>query len=409
MKLNHWSLSNGVRCVITEMEHSTLTSINFWCKGGSIYESKNEEGMAHFLEHMIFKGSEKLVEGEFDNKIESLGGSSNAATGLDDVHFYILIPPQNLEEALKLLLDLLMFPQIKENAFEVEKQVVLEEIAQSHDQPDEIIYMKLFKECYSPHRYSKPILGYKQTVERIEPRQMKSFHENQYIGGNCTLSIAGKIPEEIYLIIENSKIKQLKSSIGKVNKQSKVKFNKGYTKERIPRLEGGRILKAWELPPAKNQLLILGVEIASTLLCEGRISPMVKRLREELRIVESIEMDLQILEEGGLILLDVCCPIGNLKNAEREINNILYDSIEKPFTNKDIDRAKKIVSNNLYYGVEVSSQVAAISGNHTLWGRNQAILEPIKNIPYWTAERLNEVVFPLLNPKDSYTLIAEPK
>ena len=150
MKVNHWSLPNGATCVVANMEDSTLTCIDFWCRGGSNYEIKSEEGMAHFLEHMIFKGSKTLKEGEFDFKIESLGGSSNAATGLDDVHYHVLVPPENTEEALNLLLELLLFPEIKQDAFEMEKEVVLEEIAQNIDQPDEIIYMKLLKGCCSP-------------------------------------------------------------------------------------------------------------------------------------------------------------------------------------------------------------------------------------------------------------------
>ena len=177
MKVNHWSLPNGATCVVADIEQSTLTCIDFWCKGGSFYEIKNEEGMAHFLEHMIFKGSKNLKEGEFDLKIESLGGSSNAATGLDDVHYHVLVPPENIEEALNLLLELLLFPKIEEEAFEMENEVVLEEISQSIDQPDEIIYMKLLKECHSPHRYSRPILGDKKTVKNIIPKQMKLFHK----------------------------------------------------------------------------------------------------------------------------------------------------------------------------------------------------------------------------------------
>ncbi len=125
MEVKHWSLPNGATCVVADMKDSTLTCIDFWCKGGSIYELKNEEGMAHFLEHMIFKGSKKLTEGEFDLKIESLGGSSNAATGLDDLHYYVLVPPENTEEALRLLLELLLFPEIKKDAFNTEKEVVL--------------------------------------------------------------------------------------------------------------------------------------------------------------------------------------------------------------------------------------------------------------------------------------------
>ena len=408
MKVNHWSLPNGATCVVANMKDSTLTCIDFWCRGGSNYEIKNEEGIAHFLEHMIFKGSKNLKEGEFDLRIESLGGSSNAATGLDDVHYHVLVPPENTEEAINLLLELILFPEIEKNAFEMEKEVVLEEISQSIDQPDEIIYMKLLKECCSPHRYSRPILGDKKSVKNIEPKQMKLFHENHYIAKNCTLCIAGIVPKQINSIINNSKLNQLKEKTTKTNKDKQITFNKGYKKEFVPRLEGGRILKAWELPPAKENLLILGAEIAATMLCEGRSSIIVKKLREEKRIIESIEIDLQILEEGGLIILDVCCPLENLKLAEIEINKILKESTKDLFTQKDIDRAKKLVINNIYFGTELSNQIASNIGNQALWGRHDSILKSIKEISYWTSKRLDELIFPLFKPENSFTLIAEP-
>ena len=409
MEVNYWSLPNGASCVVADMEDSTLACIDFWCKGGSIYEVKNEEGIAHFLEHMIFKGSKNLKEGEFDLKIESLGGSSNAATGLDDVHYHVLVPPEYIEEALRLLLELLLFPEIEQNAFDMEKEVVLEEIAQNIEQPDEIIYMKLLKECCSPHRYSRPILGDKTTVNNLMAKQMKLFHKNQYVGNNCTLCIAGMLPKEIYSIVNESKLKQLKRTKEKTTHKSEITFNKGHKKEFIPRLEGGRILKAWKLPPAKEHILILGVEIVATMLCEGKSSIIVKKLREEKRIIESIDIDLQILEEGGLILLDVYCPLDNLNIADKEINKILNELTSNLVTTIDLERAKNLVKNNIYFSHELSTQIASTLGNQALWGRHQTILKSIKDISYWTTKRLKEFIYPIFNPENSITLIAEPE
>ena len=409
MKVNYWSLPNGASCVAADIEQSTLTCIDFWCKGGSLYEMKDEEGMAHFLEHMIFKGSKNLKEGEFDLKIESLGGSSNAATGLDDVHYHVLVPPEKIEEGLNLILELLLFPKFEKEAFEIEKEVVLEEIAQNIEQPDEIIYMKLLKECLTPHRYSKPILGNEKTVKSISPKQMKLFHKTHYVGKNCTLCIAGQLPHDIFSIINNSKLNELKSISKEKNINTKTTFNKGYKKETIPRLEGGRILKAWKLPPAKEQILILGAEIAATILCEGKSSLIVKALREEKRIIESIDIDLQILEKGGLILLDVSCQKKNLKIVESEINKILKELNRDLVTNKDLERAKRLVINNIYFGLELSTQIASTLGNQALWGRHQSVLKSIEDISYWTTSRLNELIFPLFNPENAFTLIALPE
>ncbi len=409
MNVNHWTLPNGATCVVADIEQSTLTCIDFWCKGGSLHEIKDEEGLAHFLEHMIFKGSKNLKEGEFDLKIESLGGSSNAATGLDDVHYHVLVPPENVEEGLNLILELISFPKIEQDSFEMEKEVVLEEIAQSIEQPDEIIYMKLLRECLTPHRYSQPILGNKKTVRNINPDQMKLFHKNHYVGRNCSLCIAGELPKKIFSIVNNSKLKELKPTSEVRKTIQSTTFNTGYKKETIPRLEGGRILKAWKLPPAKEQILILGAEIVATMLCDGKSSFIVKKLREEKRIIESIDIDLQILEEGGLILLDASCPKENLKIAESEINFILNELTKDLVTNKDLERAKKLVINNIYFGLELSSQIASTLGNQALWGRHQSIFQSIEDISYWTTLRLHKLIFPLFNPESAFTLIAEPE
>ena len=257
--------------------------------------------------------------------------------------------------------------------------------------------MILLNECCSPHRYSRPILGESEKVKNIIPKQMKLFHKNNYIGRNCTLSIAGELPSEIHSIVNNSKLIQLKTIPENTEKTNNITFNKGYKKEFIPRLEGGRILKAWKLPPAKENLLILGAEIAATMLCEGKNSALVKKLREEQRIIESIEIDLQILEEGGLILLDVSCPVNNINIANKEINNILKKSTKNLFTNKDIERAKKLVKNNIYFSLELSTQVASTAGNQALWGRHQSILQAINDISYWSSDNLVQLNVPKLS------------
>ena len=168
-------------------------------------------------------------------------------------------------------------------------------------------------------------------------------------------------------------------------------------------------MKAWNLPPAKEQLLILGAEITATILCEGKSSIIVNELREEKRIIESIDIDLQILERGGLILLDVSCSEENIKIADGEINNILKKLNSDLVKNEDLDRAKKLVENNIYFSLELSTQIASTLGNQALWGRHQSILQSIKDISYWTTSRLKKQIFPLFNPENAYTFFAEPE
>ena len=155
--------------------------------------------------------------------------------------------------------------------------------------------------------------------------------------------------------------------------------------------------------------MILGAEIAATILCEGKSSLIVKALREEKRIIESIDIDLQILEKGGLILLDVSCQKKNLKIVESEINKILKELNRDLVTHKDLERAKRLVINNIYFGLELSTQIASTLGNQALWGRHQSVLKSIEDVSYWTTSRLNELIFPLFNLENSFTFIALPE
>ncbi len=410
LKINRWTLDNGAQCIATSMPEATLTCIDLWCKAGSYYERTGEEGIAHFLEHMIFKGSEKLKEGEFDLNVEALGGSSNAATGLDDVHFYVLVPSNGVPEVVNLLIELVTSPSINERAYKLEREVVLEEIAQQNDQPEERIFQTLLENCWYSHNYGRPILGAENTLRSSSSSIMKSFHKRQYQAKNMVLSIAGVIPEDISKTIGKGKLANIKNSTAtgqSIQELQELIFHKERKIIELKRMESARLMMAWQIPPAKDQHTIVGFDIATSLLGEGRRSRLVSKLREELQIVESIDMDVTALEQGGLVILEVCCIEENLEQVENEILKILKDiHVNKP-SEKEVNRAKKLIRNGLLFSLEVPSQVTAITGSQALWDRNAPLLEPINYIDNWTSQKLQQEIFQHLQPENAFVLIAK--
>ena len=165
--------------------------------------------MAHFLEHMVFKGSERLGAGEFDRAIEALGGSSNAATGFDDVHFHVLIPPDQASVALELLLDLVLNPSLAEKTFDLERDVVLEEIAQYEDQPDEQVLQQTLSRACPQHAYGRPILGRPESLRAMTPATMRRFHQQRYRGSDCCLAVSGCGVDGLKQSIESSPLAAL--------------------------------------------------------------------------------------------------------------------------------------------------------------------------------------------------------
>ena len=390
------------------MPDATLTCIDLWIKAGSLYEQSGEEGMAHFLEHMVFKGGSNLKEGDFDREIEALGGSSNAATGFDDVHFYVLVPHESVKDALKLLLNLVLTPSFESKAFETEREVVLEEIAQHKDQPDEQIFQELLKMCWEGHPYGRPILGLKESLKDMGRINMQCFHQRLYTGNNCSISIAGQIPNNIEGILKTSLLNKLKNNPRKTNKERKLTFKKDYRQIKLNRIESSRLIMAWPIPPATKELIVMGTDIATSLLAEGRRSRLVERLREDLQIVESIDMDVTSLEEGGLILLEVNCLENQLNNVENEVNKILRETLENEPSKQELNRACQLVRNSYCFSIESTANVASIIGSQALWNRHQSLLNPLKNIEYWSSENLKKEIYSKLQPEDCSTLIVKP-
>lgn len=409
--LDHRTLRNGSSLVTASMPDAALTCLDFWCRGGSAWEHDGEEGIAHFLEHMVFKGSLALGPGEFDRRIEALGGSSNAATGFDDVHFHVLVPTQEAGEALHLLLDLVLNPALDQDCFDMERDVVLEEIAQYSDQPDDQVLQTALGLCLAPHAYGRPILGWESSLRVMNPTGMKTYHQRRYRGGNCCLSLAGHLQEDLIKQVLDSPLMELERCEAQPStaKPSSLPFQCGRHSRHFQRLEAARLLMIWPVAAAADQLAIAGADLATTVLAEGRRSRLVERLREDLQIVETIDMDVTTLEQGSLVMLEACCPEEHLEIVEQEVHRQLQRTLSEPVTAEEFDRALQLVGNGHRFSLEAPGAVAASIGTQMLWGRHRDLLAPLKDLAQWDAASLSASVMPLLQPQNAFTLIARPE
>ncbi len=401
-------LENGVSLVQIELPEAPVVCLDLWCRAGSACEREAESGLAHFLEHMVFKGSEKLEAGEFDLKVEALGGNSNAATGFDDVHYHVLIPPQAAPEALDLLLDLVLQPRLDGGDFAMERQVVLEELAQSEDQPEEVAFQELLRQACGTHAYGLPILGRREALEAHTPEAMAAFHRRHYRADRCCLSVAGPLAGlELETRLNQSPLAALQPS-EPLAPVPNLTLQPGRDQIELARLEAARLLMAWQLPGAADQDSVMGGDLLTTLLAEGRRSRLVEQLRERLRLVESIDLDLNVLESGCLVLLEAVCDPEQLPAVEQQVRQVLLELIEHAPKQAELDRAKRLVGNGYRFSLEVAGSVAAMVGNSQLWGRQHNLQRPLEWLEGWSSERLSRDVIPLLHPDQAFCLQAVP-
>tara|TARA_Y100001970_G_scaffold260325_1_gene342283 strand:+ start:12708 stop:13952 length:1245 start_codon:yes stop_codon:yes gene_type:complete len=408
-KIKYWDHSSGIQFVLVQDYNAPLISIDIWCKAGISFEKKDQEGIAHFLEHMIFKGSNKLKPGEFDYKIESLCGTSNASTGYDDSHYYVLIPPDNLKESITLLTNLVFNPKFNISEFNLEKSVVIEEIKQQNDQPEEVLFNYFLERVWQGHFYGKTILGREDHINKISINDLHKFHQERYKTENICIALAGNLPHDIFNILENVEIDSKFSKDNKLQNLNQFNFSIRSSREKVffKNLQLSRLLIAWKIPSLKDQKSIVGFEILSSLLVDGRNSKLGKALKEEQNLVESLYVDLHTGEFGSLMILEACFPDINLNLVESKINKILNDLLDfENYTIEELIKAQRIVRSNYFFNLETVSQKTSFFGNHLLWGRKNPIDKLEENLIYWTNKKNFRKIIRLFS-NQKYTLLAQ--
>ncbi len=415
--VNYYNHSSKTKCVFVDNKELPLISIDIWCKAGSSFEEVDKNGTAHFLEHMIFKGSNKIMPGEFDHKIESLGGLSNASTGYDDVHYHVLVPPTNFRESLALLTNIVVSPNFNPDEFLKEKGVVIDEIKQQNDQPEERLFNYFLKRVWLSPNYANPILGTEQSIKKLEICDLVTFHRKHYTPEKICIAITGNLSRDIYKIFEKSDLSEIdKNQIYEDSNLINLKKNKPSLKIRNSRelikfdnLEFSRIFIAWFIPNLNDQKNIIGLEILASILSVGRNSRLVKILKEDSNLVESVYVDVNAGELGGLFIVEASCEEKDIYLVEQQINKTIDEiSNLKDLTFDEINKAINIVKSNYIFNLETSTQLSSFFGNELLWGRKNSINNLESHLKYWSKlDNFKEITKYI--SKEKYTLVASPK
>ena len=408
--VNYYTHSSKTRCVFVDNKELPLISIDIWCKAGSSFEDVDKNGTAHFLEHMIFKGSNKIMPGEFDHKIESLGGLSNASTGYDDVHYHVLVPPSNFKESLALLTNIVVAPDFNPDEFIKEKGVVIDEIKQQNDQPEERLFNYFLKRVWLSPNYANSILGTEHSIKNLEINDLVKFHSKHYNTEKICIAIAGNLSEEIYKIFEKSDLSGIKESPNLINLKNKpsLKIRNGRESVKFDNLEFSRIFMAWFIPNLNDQKNIIGLEILASILSVGRNSRLVKILKEDSNLVESVYVDVNAGELGGLFIIEASCESKDIDLVEKQINKTI-DQISNcnALALDEIKKAINIVKSNYIFNLETSTQLSSFFGNELLWGRKSSINNLESHLKYWNdLDNFKEITEYIRGEK--FTLVASP-
>ena len=191
-------LSNGLRVVAEYIPHFPSVSVGLWIGAGSMYETKEECGLSHFVEHMLFKSTENRTTKEIAVEMDALGGQVNAFTSKECTCYYAKVIAEHLPRAMNLLSDLLLNAKMDEEEFEKERGVILEEIAMCEDTPEDLVYDLLAEAYFGDHPLARPILGTHEQIASVTRQALTAFRQKHYRPDNTVLAIAGQFDLEAF-------------------------------------------------------------------------------------------------------------------------------------------------------------------------------------------------------------------
>lgn len=377
-------LPNGLTIIAEQMPVEAV-NLNVWIKVGSAVEPDAINGMAHFLEHMIFKGTEQLASGEFERRIEERGAVTNAATSQDYTHYYITTAPKDFADLAPLQIDVVSNASIPDDAFERERLVVLEEIRRSEDNPQRRTFRRVMETAFTELPYRRAVLGPESVIAELKPQQMRDFHTSWYQPQSITAVAVGNLPvEELIATVAEGFTKAnkihhspLPTHHSPLNPESP--FTEIVRREFVDdSLQQARLVMVWRVPGMTQLDRTYGLDVLAGILGHGRTSRLVRDLREERGLVSSISVSNMSNQLQGTFYISAKCAVENLAEVEDAIAQHIRKVQTELVTESEIARVRRRVANRFIFGNETPSDRSGLYGYYqSLLGD----LEPAFNYP----------------------------
>lgn len=356
-----YKLDNGQTVVVQEVKNNPIVTIDTWIKTGSIDEEDSNNGVAHFLEHLFFKGTKTHEPGEFDKILETKGAITNAATSKDFTHYYITIPSKDFDLAMDLHGDMILHPLIPRKEMEKERKVVLEEISKDLNSPTKIMQDNLNSMLYTTHPYKRKVIGRSDVIETITRDQVLSFYNKNYSPSNMVTVIIGDVDA-------NQAIEKTKEAF---NAEYKKQTKTIYTKEAPLTKQQKKV----EYLDTESGYMVIGfrgtpiddkdsyaLDVLATILGDGRSSVLNQVLKEKKRIAFSVDAGNSTFRDDGIFYISANYEPTKCKIVQDTIFNEIEKIQKNGVTDDQLKLAKNIIERSTYYSRESITNIATEIG-----------------------------------------------
>lgn len=386
---------------------SKVISVDIFYKVGSRNEVLGKSGIAHMLEHLNFKSTKNLKAGEFDEIVKGFGGVDNASTGFDYTHYYIKCSKDNLDKALWLFAELMQNLNLKDEEFQPERQVVLEERRwRTDNSPLGYLYFRLFNNAFLYHPYHWTPIGFMKDIENWSIEDIKDFHQTFYQPQNAFLLVSGDIKAAEVFECVNKYFSHIKNK-GKIPKlHTKEPKQDGAKRIEIQKESGTQMLAlAYKIPNFKHKD-IPALQALSELLGNGKSSLINEILVDKLGLInEYYAFCNESIDENLFIFICICNVGVKAEQVEQELLKILRHIKQEKLEEEVLVKIKNSVKSDFIFSLTNASSVSNVCGNFIAKGDLTPLLEYEKNISQLELKDLVRVAKKYFTAKNSTTLI----
>src|SRR6202453_5018288 len=380
-------LPNGLTVITEQMSHIRSVAIGIWLKSGSRDEDSEWNGISHFIEHMVFKGTETRSAEAIARQVDSIGGNMDAFTAKECICFNIKVLDEHLPLAMDVLSDLVLHPVFDAGDIAKERGVILEEIKMDQDNPDYLVHEIFTQSFWKDHGLGLPILGTRDTVKKFERPVVSRFYEHHFAPGNLIVSAAGNLDHKNFVELVTKYFEHVKPAKNGLHSPQPKTFSRINLRNKKS-LEQVQICIGVPSHPIAHERRYASY-ILNTLLGGGMSSRLFQNIRERQGLAYSIYSDLNPYRDTGCMAVYAGTSLASAAKVVKSVVNEFRDLKNNPVPEEELRRAKDQLKGSLMLSLESSTaRMSNLARQEMYFDHFQDLDELIEKIEAVTVEDL---------------------
>jgi zinc protease len=403
------TLPNGLTVLLREDHSSPIVAVNMWFGVGSVHETEEMNGLAHFQEHMVFKGTRKHGVGDIGRIVKSAGGNLNAGTSYSYTMYYVVLPSAQFATALDVQADAMMNSTFDPEEFKKERLVVIDEARMYDDRPESFTFYRTMELGFEKHTYRRPIAGYQAIVEKITRDQLLEFYNNYYRPSNGVLVVVGDVdPEDAFRRVEEVYGVWRDGAVA-INEPPREPAQKAFRFMAYSGPMDHAYLGAGFHVPSILHEDYPALQMLAELLSSGRSSRLYRHVREEKQLVTSVSADLLAEKWPGFFLVAASMPPSRWEPACAAIFHEIERFKHERAPEHELDKARRQVERGMFKELETMEGQASNIGYYQLLGDHRLADQHREAVKRVTADQVMAVARKYFHPENLSLVSYQPR